>query len=60
MAFKILIIGGTGYIGSRIFSELSQNKLFEIKTCDKELFGNCTLRLFVQAMLLLMQDNWKN
>jgi len=41
MAFKILIIGGTGYIGSRIFSELSKNQLFQIKTCDKELFGNC-------------------
>ncbi len=41
MTFKILIIGGTGYIGSRVFSELSKNKLFHIITCDKELYGNC-------------------
>ena len=41
MTRKILIIGGTGYIGSRLFSELSKNKLFNIKTCDNELYGNC-------------------
>ncbi len=38
---KILIIGGTGYIGSRLYSDLSKNKSLKVETCDQELFGNC-------------------
>lgn len=36
---KILILGGTGFIGSRLFSFLKNNKL-KVDTLDLEIYGN--------------------
>lgn len=37
---KILIIGGCGYIGSRLFSHLTSNPFYKVDTVDLEWFGN--------------------
>lgn len=45
---KVLIIGGTGFIGSRLYRELSLLD-FDVSTCDLEWFGNYVNHLNIAA-----------
>lgn len=48
---KILILGGCGYIGSKLFNYLSENK-YSVTSLDLELFGNPEIKN--------IKENYKN